>query len=50
MKSTPALTFLVLGIVFLTTGANQRSFKGLGIAFLAIGITFLIRQKRGVPK
>lgn len=48
MRRTPAISFLVIGIVFFTLGASgRRGFTAVGVAFLAIGIAFLVRQRRG---
>jgi hypothetical protein len=41
------LTFFSLGIVFIAVGASGRSFfLGLGAAFLAAGVYFLVRSRR----
>lgn len=47
MKSNPGFPFLILVVVFVAIGASgQRNFLGIGAAFLAIGVVFLVRQKR----
>ena len=51
MKSKPGAAFIAIGAAFVAIGAsNQRGLLGVGIAFLAIGIGYMIREKRGVPK
>jgi hypothetical protein len=47
MKGRPGISFVIMGVVFLGIGASgQRNFLGIGVAFLAIGIALLVRQKR----
>ena len=47
MRRTPALAFTIIGVVFLTIGVSgQRSFMVLGTIFVAIGLVFLLRQRR----
>jgi hypothetical protein len=47
MKSRPSIPFLVLGTAFIAFGmSGQREFLGVGLVFLAIGLTFLLRQTR----
>jgi len=47
MKRKPGIVFLILGIVLLGIGAlGQRALFGVGVAFLAIGVAFLARQRR----
>jgi uncharacterized membrane protein len=47
MKRKPGIVFLILGVVLLGIGAlGQHAFFGVGVAFLAIGVVFLARQRR----
>lgn len=47
MKRKPGIVFLMLGIVLLGIGAlGQHALFGVGVAFLAIGVAFLARQRR----
>jgi len=53
MKGKPGIPFLAMGVAFLVIGVSgHRAFLGIwaaflaSAAFLAIGVTFLVRQKR----
>jgi hypothetical protein len=40
MKGKPGVPFLAIGV------SGQRAFLGVGVAFIAIGVALLARQKR----
>ena len=47
MKKKSGVPFIVMGLAFLAIGASgQRAFFGIGAAFLAIGLVFVMREKR----
>jgi hypothetical protein len=44
----PGIAFIVLGVVFIAIGSSgQYAVLGVGIAFLALGLLALARQRRG---
>lgn len=46
-KGTTGSTFLIVGIVFLAIGVSgQGNLVGIGAAFLAIGIAYMVKEKR----
>ena len=48
---SPGAAFIALGAAFVAIGAsNNRGLLPLGIVFLAIGIGYMIREKRVRPK
>lgn len=47
MNATPAIAFLIIGIVFLVMSrSGQRGLLGVGVAFVAIGVALLARRRR----
>ena len=45
-KRPAGMAFLVIGIGLMAVGiSGQRTFAGVGVVFLAIGIAFLARSK-----
>jgi zinc transporter ZupT len=41
------IAFIVVGVVFIILGSGgQRAYLPIGLAFAAIGILFIVRQRR----
>jgi hypothetical protein len=50
MPRTTSISFIIIGIAFLAMAVSgQRSFRAIGVAFVAIGIALLVRQRRRQP-